>query len=156
MLNPLSVREGISRNNENKHNSQKVPLGKMSFSNPLQFCIDSAYKSIPNQPARYSHSKLGYFSVDQERYFLPSKSELGVLNLPCPEDRRNLDIDLNAGFEEWKNLPNVQQHLDSMLYWIMLNKDLMTVAGDIPRDNSNKVRYSFVIQLPSYLNFLCK
>ena len=93
---------------------------------PLQFCIVSAYQSTARKPASYFHSELGYFSIDQDRFFLSNKSKLSTLNLP--QDCKHLDIDLNAGFEEWKNLPNVQQHLDSMLLWILLNKEKMTVA----------------------------
>jgi len=105
-----------------------------SRGDPLQFFNVSAYQSIPKRLASYSHSELGYFSIDEERYFLPNKSKLGTLDLP--QDCKHLDIDLNVGFEEWKNLPNVQQHLDSILYWILLNKEAMAGAGDFRRSRS--------------------
>ena len=98
----------------------------------------SNWQPEANKPARYSHGELGYFSIDEERHFLPNKSKLGTLNLP--QDCKNIDIDLNAGFEQWKDLPNVQQHLDSMLQWILLNKELLTMAGNF-RSNDG-VRYT--------------
>lgn len=92
--------------------------------NPWQFCIGSAYQSIASKPVSYFHRELGYFSIDQDRSFSLNKSKLGTLNLP--PDCMHLDINLNVGFEEWKDLPNVQQHLDSLLHWILLNKEKMT------------------------------
>lgn len=99
----------------------------------------SGWQPNANNPAPYSHSELGYFSIDEERHFLHNKSKLGNLNLP--QDCKHLDIDLNVGFEQWRELPNVQQHLDSMLYWILLNKELLTIAGDFQASNDG-VRYS--------------
>ena len=95
---------------------------------PLQFFNVLAYQPMTEKTVSYFHSELGYFSIDQDRFFLSNKSKLGTLRLP--RDCKHLDIDLNAGFEEWKNLPNVQQHLDSMLYWILFNKESMTAAAD--------------------------
>ena len=114
---------------------------------PLQFFVNSAYQSLPNKPARYYHSELGYFSIDRDRLFSQDKSQLGVLSLPPSEGCKNLDIDLNVGFEEWRNLPNVQQHLDSLLYWILLNKELMTTAGDFRWDNNRNSEFGSVFTL---------
>ena len=108
----------------------------------------SAWQPTTNDRARYSHSELGHFSIDGERYFLHNKSKLGTLNLP--RDLRNLDIDLNTGFEQWRDLPNVQQHLDSILYWILLNKESLMVPGDIWSSNYDGDRYQLVQLNPSY------
>lgn len=102
-----------------------------------------AWHPKTNKPARYSHSEIGNFSVDEERHFLHNKSKLGNLNLP--QNCKNLDIDLNTGFEGWRELPNVQQHLDSMLYWILLNKEVLAIAGDSQASNDG-MRYN-----PGYL-----
>lgn len=99
----------------------------------------SAWQPKINSSARYSHSELGHFSIDEQRYFLHDRSKLGTLNLP--QDCRSLDIDLNTGFEQWRELPSVQQHLDSILYWILLNKETLMVPGDI-RSNNDGNRYS--------------
>lgn len=99
----------------------------------------SAWQPKINSSARYSHSELGHFSIDEQRYFLHNRSKLGTLNLP--QDCRSLDIDLNTGFEQWRELPSVQQHLDSILYWILLNKETLMVPGDI-RSNNDGNRYS--------------
>ena len=89
-----------------------------------QFCINSAYNCIISRPVNYLHRELGFFHVDADRTFSQNKSELGTLNLP--PDCQQLDLDLNVGFGEWKNPPNVQQHLDSLLFWILCNKEKMT------------------------------
>ena len=99
----------------------------------------SAWQPKANEPVRYSHNELGYFSIDEDRHFLHNNSKLGSLNLP--QDCKNLNIDLNTGFEQWRELPNVQQHLDSMLYWILLNKELLTIARDFQASNDG-VRYN--------------
>ena len=99
----------------------------------------SAWKPATNNRARYSHSELGRFSIDEERYFLHNNSKLSTLNLP--HDCTSLDIDLNTGFEQWTELPNVQQHLDSMLYWILLNKESLMGPVDI-RSSNNGDRYN--------------
>lgn len=114
---------------------------------PLEFFVNSAYQSLPDKPARYYHSELGYFSIDRDRLFSQDKSQLGVLSLPPSEGCKNLDIDLNVGFEGWRNLPNVQQHLDSLLYWILLNKELMTTAGDFRWDNNRNSEFGSVFTL---------
>ena len=101
----------------------------------------SSWRPNSNLPVRYGHSELGFFSVDEERHFLPNKCKLGTLQLPQNCD--SLDIDLNVGFEQWKDLPNVQQHLDSMLRWILLNKQLMTRTGDF-RSSKDGGRYFHV------------
>ena len=118
----------------------------------MQFFVKSAYQSLPNKLARYYHSELGYFSIDRDRLFSQDKSQLGVLSLPPSEGCKNLDIDLNVGFEGWRNSPNVQQHLDSMLYWILLNKELMTTAGDFRWDNNRKAEFGsvFIITIMYY------
>ena len=85
----------------------------------------SAWQRKGTKTTQYTHSELGYFSIDEERHLLPNKSKLGTLKVP-QEECKNLDIDLNKGFDQWKNLPNVQQHLDSILHWILLNKKLLT------------------------------
>lgn len=85
----------------------------------------SAWQPKATKATQYSHSELGYFSIDEERHFLPNKSKLGTLKR-SQQEYQNLDIDLNTEFEQWKNLPNVQQHLDSILHWILLNKKLLT------------------------------
>lgn len=121
---------------------------------PLQFFVNSAYQSLPNKPARYYHSELGYFSIDRDRLFSQDKSQLGVLSLPPSEGCKNLDIDLNVGFEGWRNSPNVQQHLDSMLYWILLNKELMTTAGDFRWDNNRKAEFGSVFITILYYYFI--
>ena len=120
---------------------------------PLQFFVNSAYQSLPNKPARYYHSELGYFSIDRDRLFSQDKSQLGVLSLPPSEGCKNLDIDLNVGFEGWRNLPNVQQHLDSLLYWILLNKELMTTAGDFRWDNNRNSEFGSVFTLLCFIIF---
>ena len=99
----------------------------------------SAWQPKINSRARYSHSELGHFSIDEQRYFLHNNSKLCTWNLP--QDCRSLDIDLNTGFEEWRELPSVQQHLDSILYWILLNKESLMVPGDIRSSNDGN-RYS--------------
>lgn len=121
---------------------------------PLQFFVNSAYQSLPNKPARYYHSELGYFSIDRDRLFSQDKSQLGVLSLPPSEGCKTLDIDLNVGFEGWRNSPNVQQHLDSMLYWILLNKELMTTAGDFRWDNNRKAEFGSVFITIMYYYFI--
>lgn len=121
---------------------------------PLQFFVNSAYQSLPNKPARYYHSELGYFSIDRDRLFSQDKSQLGVLSLPPSEGCKNLDIDLNVGFEGWRNSPNVQQHLDSMLYWILLNKELMMTAGDFRWDNNRKAEFGSVFITILYYYFI--
>lgn len=93
----------------------------------------SSRKPKADKAVRYGHSELGYFSIDEERHFLTNKSKLGTLQLP--QDCSSLDIDLNVGFEQWKELPNVQQHLDSMLQWILLNKGLLATTGDFRASN---------------------
>lgn len=120
---------------------------------PLQFFVNSAYQSLPNKPARYYHSELGYFSIDRDRLFSQDKSQLGVLSLPPSEGCKNLDIDLNVGFEGWRNLPNVQQHLDSLLYWILLNKELMTTAGDFRWDSNRNSGFGSVFTLLCIITF---
>ena len=100
----------------------------------------SAWQPTTNDRVRFLHSELGYFSIDEERYFLHNKSKLGALNLP--QGCRNLDIDLNAGFEQWRDVPSVQQHLDSILYWILLNKESLMVPGDIRSSKHERDRYS--------------
>lgn len=106
----------------------------------------SAWQPTTNNRARYTHSELGHFSIDGERYFLPNKSKLGTLKLP--QDCTSLDIDLNTGFEQWRELASVQQHLDSMLHWILLNKECLMVPGDIRSTNAGD-RYT---PKPSTLN----
>ena len=90
-----------------------------------QFCINSVVNNyaIP-KPVNYLHEELGFFQVDADRTFSQNKSDLGTLNLP--PDCQQLDLDLNVGFEEWENPPSVQQHLDSLLRWILCNKEKMT------------------------------
>ena len=105
-------------------------MSSCSISDRLKTFNVSTWQPEATTPAaRYSHGELGYFSIDEERHFLPNKSKLGTLNLP--HDCKHTDIDLNAGFEQWKDLPNVQQHLDSMLQWILLNKESLTMTGDL-------------------------
>lgn len=109
----------------------------------------SAWQPTTNNRARYSHSELGHFSIDEERHFLHNKSKLSTLNLP--QDCRNLDIDLNTGFEQWREVPNVQQHLDSILYWILLNKESLAIPGDFRSscdgDRYNPIPHNFPIRL---------
>lgn len=103
-------------------------MSSIGSKNRLEPFFVSSWRPHSNQPVRYGHSELGYFSIDEERHFLSNKCKLGTLQLPRDSD--SLDIDLNVGFEQWRELPNVQQHLDSMLQWILLNKKLLTRTGD--------------------------
>lgn len=89
-----------------------------------QFCFNSAYNYIISRPVNCLHRELGFFHVDADRIFSQNKSDLGSLNLP--PDCQQLDLDLNVGFGEWENPPSVQQHLDSILFWILCNKEKMT------------------------------
>lgn len=50
-----------------------------------------------NSSVCYLYSELGYFFIDEQRYFLYNRFKFGILNFF--QDCRSFDIDLNMGFE---------------------------------------------------------
>lgn len=72
---------------------------------------------------------IGYFSVDENRQFMPDASKLKYLKMP---PMRNVYFDLNKGIEDFRHKPGsvTQEKMDFLLRWILNNIEKLKMKSE--------------------------